>query len=160
MAGKRTGCEFERSAKPASGLRTYARTSKSSSVSGGALLERVGNDPLAYVMTATPLLVRDEVLDTNSRQFRELITNIPQRHGAFTIHQGPTRPTLYGIRMEGSTTELTEVFRNGHLEAVTELFGLTDNAPRRLHPWALAEKPLTFAKLARAVTEHAACGNQ
>ena len=117
-----------------------------------ALLQNLPPDP-AITLTATPLIVKDEVIDTADIGMRALLSNPPnQRRDGFNIAQDESpKPTLYGLRVTAGPNHV-ELFRNGHIEARTGV-RLWGKADAYLNPWAVAELPLSFAQLGRAVFE-------
>ena len=105
------------------------------------------------LLFATPLVVRDEVLDTGDRAIRALLQDPPMsRRNGFGIPRGrEPRPSLYGLVLENGA-ERTKLFRNGHMECEVDVSN--PEQANRLNPWAMAEVPLNFLMLVAAVAEH------
>ncbi len=131
------------------------------------VLAQVGSDPWLW-LAATPLLVKDELVDTGDEALRDLLKTQPYQPGpgGWTTECGSdVRPSLYGLVTEGSRGRRLEVFRNAHLEfrvPIDDHFSWTENVAgpggdthQLMYPYALAEYALSFIHLARGVADQA-----
>jgi hypothetical protein len=116
-----------------------------------ALIQGVPHGAVTMVLTATPAIVKGELLDPTHTALKAVLRTPPnQRDGGFNVPRGENqRPTLQGIRVRGAYGHL-EVFRNGHVECVT-LVTMTDDVRHVVNPCALSELVGSFTHVVRAV---------
>ena len=128
------------------------------------VLRQIGDKPHLF-LTATPLVVKDEVIETGDERVRELMRNPPDPQDTDWTVGGAQRvtPSLYGLVAEIEGWKRLELFRNGHAEfrvAVDKLlFRLPpesgDECREVTRAKALAGYPLSFLGFVRAVAEYA-----
>lgn len=129
-----------------------------------AILTRWGDVPLLY-LSATPLLVEDEVLDIHDQTVRALLKHPPYQH-QFGLGPGlEPRPSLHGVIVQASRASYElELWRNAHCELrmvlrqgphFEERMFEPEHSPRNiLWQQPLCALPLGFLNLARAIIEH------
>jgi hypothetical protein len=130
------------------------------------VLAEVGNIPY-LLLSATPLVVKDEIIDTGDATVRNLMRNPPyRRHGGWIVDCGDlVTPSLYGLVAEVEERKRLELLRNGHVEFrvmvrensfCREKQKSADGTDHLImYPFALAEYPLSFLHLVRAIADHA-----
>ena len=106
-------------------------------------LAAVGNQEGVMLLSATPLIVRDEVLDTADSALRTLMRNPPDTD---------VRPTLYGLQADNRDGRV-EVFRNGHIEVGVDI-SRSGGQPNTLNPWTIAQTTLHFLMFVQSVFNH------
>jgi hypothetical protein len=119
------------------------------------ILSRARGRPFMSI-SATPLIVRDEVIDIFDRELRDLIRNPPyERGGGWSIGGWQDiRPSLYGLTASGRSPDSVEleVFRNAHVELRLLIDGRfirerwTNNGSESplLYPFSVIEYPISF----------------
>jgi hypothetical protein len=128
------------------------------------VLAQTGDSPWLW-LTATPLLVKDDV---RNAAIRELMRRPPYERavGAWGVAcDAEPRPTLYGLAVEVPNSRRLDVFRNGHVEfrvpvdrdvfCQEQFQGRDGEVHLIMYPYALAEYPLSFAHFAAAFADRA-----
>ena len=113
----------------------------------------------SMLISATPLIVKDEVLDIFGRELRDLIQNPPYERGGGWLIGGwqDIRPSLYGLTASGRRSDSVEleVFRNAHVELrlliadrfIREIWKDNGMESSLLYPFPLIEYPISFLHL-------------
>jgi hypothetical protein len=116
-------------------------------------LAAIGRREGVMLLSATPLMVRDEVLDTSDRTVRDLLCNPPRSrpNGFGVLRHVNARPTIYGLETKQDVDQI-QAFRNGHIEAVVNI--AREDRPTRLNPFQVAEVPLNFLLLVSTLMNH------
>ena len=119
------------------------------------------SNDVGLLLTATPLVVRDEVLDSGDGALRTILQQPPYRRAsgwALDFHGTGklAKPTLYGLKIELPGHYHVEVFRNGHVEAAISLKSLIYGGGQSdiIHPVALPEYCLSFLHTVRSIVDH------
>jgi hypothetical protein len=130
------------------------------------VLRQIGDKPHLF-LTATPLVVKDEVIETGDERVRELMRKPPDPQDTDWTVGGPERvtPSLYGLVAEIEGWQRLELFRNGHAEfrmIIDERWFCRERRADRdaverlvIYSYSLAEYPLSFLHLVRAAAEQA-----
>lgn len=125
------------------------------------LLQSIVGEP-SIVMGATPLMVKDEIVDINDEQIRNLLSNAPnQRQNGWhlSFNGQPAKPTLNGLRVQDNDRTV-ELFRNGYFEMRIKKSRFIDetkqNDGTRLNysifkSYAIAEYPVSFFNLLKGL---------
>ena len=122
-----------------------------------AVLRAVGGNP-CFVLTATPLSARDEIVDVTDDAVRDLIRKPPyHRPGGWVIGFRDVRPSLNGLAASRHLQCRVEVFRTGYLEcqiAVDANFCYQTQCENEMNPFAPAEYVLSFLSMVRGLSNH------
>jgi len=133
----------------------------------GKILAQIGDQPY-LVVTATPLIVRDEVMDTADLAVRSLMAEPPdplRDDWRIWFHAQHVTPSLYGLVAEHQGWRRLDVFRNGHAEFRVRISGetrfldeMTAGDGREYTTtdrWPLVRYPASFLHFVRALADHA-----
>lgn len=103
-------------------------------------------------VSLTPLLIANEVIDTNSRPLREMIRDCPLNNGYLP------RPCITGLEVRREADWLLRLDRNGHLDFWLDLARAIDHSPPGtgrsftiLSPWSVKEAVDGLCKLAKQI---------
>ncbi|MFQ6133173.1 MAG: helix-turn-helix domain-containing protein [Armatimonadota bacterium] len=132
-----------------------------------SVLAQIGGKPWLW-LTATPLVVRGELVDIGDEVVRQIMLKPPYRRepGEWTVEcSDRVRPSLYGLVTELDHSRRLEVFRNGHMEfrvpigasfCREEFESPPGHKHSVLYPYPLAEYPLSFLHSVGALADHVA----
>ncbi len=130
------------------------------------LLKEIDHQPY-YIVGASPLLIKEDIIDVFDQQVRDLLKNPPgQRREGWNLDFGvrnDPRPTLWGLKIEIKGFKFVELFRNGYLQAamniqeesfVKEQVRISGKDHSVLYPYPLVEYPVSFFRLLKSLREH------
>jgi hypothetical protein len=137
----------------------------------GKILAQIGDQP-HLVVTATPLIVKDETIDTADPAVRSLMAEPPDPFPLQDAHRiwfrdEQVAPSLYGLVAEHQGWRRLEVFRNAHAEFRVRISGETcfqENVTvtaedkkeyTTTNRYGLATYPGRFLHFVRALGDHA-----
>lgn len=130
------------------------------------ILEEINHHPY-YIIGASPLLIKEDIIDIFDQQVRDLLKNPPAQRAEgwnldFDIGTEP-HPTLWGLKIEIKGFRSVELFRNGYLEAainieessfVKEQAKISGKNHPVLYPYPLVEYPVSFFRLLKSLREY------
>ena len=133
----------------------------------GKILAQIGDQP-HLVVTATPLIVKDEIVDTADPAVRSLMAQSPDPlRDDWTIwfHAEHVAPSLYGLVAEHGGLRRLDAFRNAHAEFRVRISDETRFQDRMTasdgreytttERYGLARYPASFLHFVRALSDYA-----
>lgn len=94
---------------------------------------KAASDKPLHMISATPMIVKDDIIDIFDQELMRAIENPPSTRGEKGVNvkcryrEGSDwRPTLYGIKAEMPNWKSMEILRNGHIEFIAFL-DINDN---------------------------------
>jgi len=135
----------------------------------GKIMAQIGDQP-HLVVTATPLIVKDEIIDTAYPAVRNLMTGpgpLDPLGDDWTIwfEAQHVLPSLYGLVAECEGWHRLDVFRNGHAEFrarisretrfLDKMTGEDEREYTTINRWPLVRYPASFLRFVGALADHA-----
>jgi hypothetical protein len=119
-------------------------------------LDRIGGDPYFY-MSATPLVVKDEIIDIFDNKVRDMLGDPPNiMKGSFSIGPAIPFPSLYGLRIMDDECLILELFRNGHIELSIDINKKLsyDYKNQKAFNKGIKHYPINFLSLTKAIFKY------
>jgi len=112
------------------------------------------------LLTATPVFLRDEVLDTREDRLKILLNSPPRRNSSScSVSCGWPSPTLFGLRAEvgerGEVEQYLELHRTGHLEFATTSYAFVGPGRSTVRATVVVDLVDSFVRLATSLHKSA-----